>query len=242
MDNKACHMLVFTTKTTLHERFTPKSHKCVSILNNAGSAALKDRDISTAVNAKRSVFISEKMETDEIRTTCNQINTDENEEKPKVSLYLPFKRERTIMSTNLKSRYRLQSYTNLINLTECKDMWNNQCHVNKKFFPLKSRPRCFNFRLPSRGARKIYRPRKRFRVYSNKCKRANFSGSGKYSYIRPLSYRWNRKRSLITKEQLDDEIDKYMADVLFSSANYSTSKGDANENFLNETETFLKSI
>lgn len=238
---------VFSTKKTLHERFTPETKDRVFILNSDDSAVLEDnKDTSVGDSCHTRIVLSPNvMETNEI---CNNLIKDtdiEYEEKPHIPLILLNRKVKNECNpNNLRNKCRKQSYSNLISLTGPKNNYNNQFRLNKRVSSVKSWSKPFHLRFKWRRYRKHY-TYKSFRCYNGTHKKVNipnFDIFGKYRYIRRYPYQWRRKRNLVTKEQLDDEIDKYMAGVLFSTGCTNLDKDDPTEIFLDETEQFLKSL
>lgn len=220
MANKIDHVLVFTTSKSMHERFsTPKQQRSVFVLNDVDSVPCENDDGGGTLPDKQ-------METNEMQSPLNECNIGENQQIPK----------------NQQRQLARGSQKSMIANT----LGNGAEYEGDKMLSANFRPRRFNSNAPRPGLRygkynsigKRFNGRNRGWKQANNCSQYNVFGKCYYNWSIPRKW----KRKFVSKDQLDDEIDKYMAEVdpLPSSVTKDEYEVGFTEQYLNEAEQFLK--
>lgn len=225
MANKLNHVLVFTTNKSLHERFsTPKQQRSVFVLNDVDTVPCENKDGGETL-------IDNQMETNETQPPFNKCNVSKNQQ----------------MTNNQRPRIVRGSQPVMANALE------NLAEIGGiKTLPANFRSRQFNSNTPKPGLRygkynsigKRFNGRNRRQKQGNTCSGYNNSGKGYYNWFYPRKW----KKQFISKDQLDDEIDKYMAEI--NPIPLSLTKDECEigltgqyrltDQYLDETERFLK--
>lgn len=213
MDFKLEHMFVFTTDITMNERFTFKHPRCVFIYNNGYTSSFKNNDVKGRI-----VFPNQKMRRNEMYFEEGNIEKNLNR--------LASKRRSVLMPAKIENK----------NSTDYLD--DETLHSDFRF-------NSFVSSTPKPGLKlgKYNFSGRRFNRWNVRPKRAFFFSSfylpGKYRYIQKFPYKWRPRR--ISKAQLDDEIDEYMAQVRQKSAYLSNDEKSStyNEECLREAEKYL---
>lgn len=212
---KLDHMFVFTTDITMHERFTFKHPRCVFIYNNGYTSSFKNNDVKGRI-----VFPNQKMRR-------NEMYFEEDNFEKKLNR-LASKRRSVLMPPKIESK------NNSTDFIDDEDLGHSDLRFNS-FLSSTPKPGLKFGRYNFIG--------RRFNRWNERPKRSFFSSSfylpGRYRYIQKFPYKWRPRR--VSKAQLDDEIDEYMAEVRQKSACLSNDEKNStyNEECLREAEKYL---
>lgn len=212
MDFKLNHMCVFTTDITMNERFTFKPPRSVFIYNNGYTSSFKNNDVK-----ERIVFPNQKLRRNDMYFEEGNIEKQLNR--------LASKRRSVFMTPKTES-----DSTDYID----DGVLHSDLRLNS-FVSSTPKPglkyRRYNF-IGRRFKRWNERPKRSFYFSS-------FYLSGRYRHIQKFPHKWRSRR--VTKAQLDDEIDEYMAEARKKPVCFSNDEKSSTDNkeYLKEAEKYL---